>query len=314
MAKTRILGEKIPLAVSWALTFRCNQQCLYCGIWQNQCRELRTPEVLYILEQFKKLGTRWISFTGGEPLLREDIGEIIRYAKKSGIYVSINSNGRLVPEKINQLQGADRIKLSLDGPPEINDRVRGQGSFRAVEEAVRICRESNIYVCLECVLSKDNLKSVDWILDFALAHHLKVLFQPAIKKLLWTDKPNPAAAPLSGYRQTIKRLIKKKKERAPILNSLAGLRHIYHWPEPRRIYCSGGLLNFDLEPDGTLLACDRAYRRLSNGPGENTDAKRALRKIRPVRNCRHCWCSSLVEFNLVASFNPNAAINFLKNN
>ena len=145
--KVKIFKKSVPLALSWALTFRCNQRCKYCGIWQNECEELGTKDILSSLKQFKRLGTKWISFTGGEPLLREDIGKIIKQAKENGMYVSISSNGRLVPEKINQLIGIDRIKLSLDGPPQLNDQIRGEGSFQAVEEAIKVCKKNSINTC-----------------------------------------------------------------------------------------------------------------------------------------------------------------------
>ena len=312
--KVKIFKKSVPLALSWALTFRCNQRCKYCGIWQNECEELGTKDILSSLKQFKRLGTKWISFTGGEPLLREDIGKIIKQAKENGMYVSISSNGRLVPEKINQLIGIDRIKLSLDGPPQLNDQIRGEGSFQAVEEAIKVCKKNNINICLECVLSNINLKYVDWILDFVAKQKLKILFQPATEKLLWTEEKNSIAASVDEYKSFIRQLIKRKKQDAPILNSLAGLKHLNYWPNLRKIYCSGGLLSFDVEPDGSILACDRTYRKLSESFKDNLNVAEVLKKVRSVKDCKSCWCSSVVEFNLISSFNFNAIVNLLKNN
>jgi MoaA/NifB/PqqE/SkfB family radical SAM enzyme len=314
LIKVRLFKKSVPLALSWALTFRCNQRCKYCGIWKNKCEELSTNAVLSILEQFRKLGTRWVSFTGGEPLLRDDIGEIINQAKKSGMYVSISSNGRLIPDKIHQLIGIDRVKLSLDGPEQINDQLRGFGSFSAVEKAIKVCKKNNIKVCLECVISKVNLEYIDWLLDYVSGEKLKILFQPATENLLWGNEPNPVIAPIDDFKRIIEHLIARKKKGAPILNSLAGLKHLSFWPKQKKIYCSGGLLSFDVEPDGSILACDRINRDLSGSFKEGLNIKKALKEVKPINNCQKCWCSSVVEFNLIISFNFNAIVNLLRNN
>ena len=85
--QAKILRRRIPFAVSWALTYRCNAKCLYCRIQDIDLKELGIKEILSILDELAAMGTRWISFTGGEPLLRDDIGEIIDY-----ITTSLNNN------------------------------------------------------------------------------------------------------------------------------------------------------------------------------------------------------------------------------
>jgi len=314
LGRSKLFGTRIPLAVSWALTFRCNQRCVYCGIWKNECRELNTQEISDALKQLNNLGTKWISFTGGEPLLREDIGEILRGAKENGFYASVSSNGRLVPEKIKQLRFADRIKLSLDGPSQIHNLARGKGSFEAVEEAIKACKQNNIHVCLECVISKINLNYMDWAVNFAKEHQLRILFQPSTRELLWTEAANPVAAEIEEYKNAISFLKEKKKEGFPVLNSLAGLGHLYDWPIPKKINCSAGFLSFDIEPDGSMLACDRAVRKLSKTTHDGQDFATKLKKTSPINGCRQCWCSSIVEFNLITAFNRCAAMNFLRNN
>ena len=107
------------MAVSWSLTFLCNQRCSYCDVWKYRKEELDLPQVEKIIDELSCLGTKWISFTGGEPLLRSDLESIIAYAKSKNIYVSVSTNGVLVPEKINILKLADKVKLILDGPEDV---------------------------------------------------------------------------------------------------------------------------------------------------------------------------------------------------
>jgi MoaA/NifB/PqqE/SkfB family radical SAM enzyme len=310
--KAKTLKIKVPLAVSWALTFRCNQKCLYCGIWKGQCPELKTSEILEMIGQFRELGTRWISFTGGEPFLRDDLAEILKYTKRKGMYVRISSNGKLVPQKKGLLQYIDGIKLSLDGPVSINDSIRGEGSFAGVMEAIKVCQRSHIPVYLECTMSKFNIDSLDWVINFAKDLGLKVMFQPAAKKTLWSDQANPISAPVDKYRVAVSKLIRWKQRGAPIFNSLTGLNHLYFWPECRKISCTAGSLSFDVEPDGTILNCDRAEETSLGKNKISLDIKKAIKEMKPVRSCTQCWCSSLIEFNLISSLNPDAIFNYFK--
>jgi len=190
LIKARLFKIKAPLAVSWTLTFRCNQRCLYCGIWKCGCYEMTTSEVLSRMAEFIKLGTKWVSFTGGEPLLRDDLGEFIKFGKEKGAYVSLSSNGALIPEKIEQLRCVDRVKLSLDGPRSVHDYIRGQGSFDKVMQAIAVCGEKRIPVILLCVLSKYNLNSVDYLLNLVCRLRLKVLFQPVTRNFLCSKTKN----------------------------------------------------------------------------------------------------------------------------
>lgn len=314
LVKATFFVTKVPLVISWNLTFRCNQRCLYCRMWQNRCPELGTSEILNMIDQFSQLGTRWISFTGGEPLLREDIGKIIKYTKNKNIYASVNSNGKLVSERIEDLRGVDRIKLSLDGSRDIHDLIRGEGSFEKVIEAVKVCQKNFIPVYLECTLSKYNLDCIYYLIKIALKYRVRVLFQPATKNLLYSNEPNPIIPSEDTYKETIKKLIKLKKQGAPIYNSLAGLKHLYYWPMPKKINCSTGKLSVGVAPDGAISACNRFPRSISGKISRKINIKEELLRISYQKNCKQCWCCSLVEFNLIASLNSNAMVNFVKNN
>ncbi|NQT89945.1 MAG: radical SAM protein [Candidatus Omnitrophica bacterium] len=303
------LKRRIPLAVSWSLTHRCNQKCLYCGISNHSCAELDTQKILNMIEDLRNMGMRWVSFTGGEPLLREDLGQIAAFSKARGLYVSISTNGRLVSERLNDLLCVDRVKLSLDGPRDIQDTIKGEGSFDKVMEAIELCKKNKIPLCLECVLSRYNIKSIDYLLRFASERGLKVIFQPATEKILWQEELNPLAAPKDSYRGAISRLMNEKRRGAPVYNSLSGLRHLYSWPESKSIRCSAGRLSFDIKPDGRILACDRIQR---NFPGAKPSGVRdAVNNIPRPLDCKDCWRSSQVEFNLLSSLNPEAIFSFL---
>lgn len=309
MTKTLILSKifhvKVPLALRWALTYKCNQQCLYCGFSGKKGLELDTSNICKMIDEFVKFGTQWISFTGGEPLLRDDIDLIIKHAKSKDVHVTISSNGALVSKKISAIATIDRMKLSLDAPPAINDRIRGKGSFDKVMEAIELCKKHGIAVALDCALSQYNLDSLDYLINLASRLNLKVSFQPAVG----FGRKTKHVPPVHKYRNAMNYLISQKKNGAPILNSLAGLDHLCCWPVPKKIPCIAGRLSFIVEPNGVIAACSRRSYSHSHADKAMADVKGALQEIEPTASCKECWSMALVEFNLIASFNLNAIIN-----
>lgn len=115
IAKARILKLKIPVILSWAATYRCNQQCLYCRLPEIDSGEMSTKQAKIMIDKLHKLGMKMINITGGEALLRPDIFDLIDYLKYKRIYVCLNSNGILVPAGINRLKALDLLNLSIEG-------------------------------------------------------------------------------------------------------------------------------------------------------------------------------------------------------
>ncbi len=252
-----------------------------------------------------------LTITGGEPLIRDDLGHIIAYAKEKGLIVTVNSNGKLVPEKIQNLKKVDVLCLSLDGSSEVNDAIRGNGSFANVLNALETCRENNIPTSLGCVLSRHNLDQIDFLLELAQKYGIKVSFQPASEYILGTSEINPTAPKEKEYKLCLLKLIRLKKQGFPIHNSEAGLKHLLNYPDDKRINCSAGSLAFRLLPDSTLTACDRQLEPAPEKRLLKESIKEALLKMTST-GCNQCWCASTVEFNLISPFNLNAIFNLLR--
>jgi len=296
ICEAKLFKKKIPLMVSWALTYRCNRRCIYCRIWELNRQELATSEVISRIDKFSSLGTQCITFTGGEPLMREDIGEIINYASRKGIFIKINSNGSMIPRRIPVLGRLGSLSLSFDGPEEIQDYIRGQGSYREVVEAVRVAQSYGVKVSFLTVLSKVNLDCIDFILDTAKKFQIAVLFQPATSLLLGSKEKNPISCSSSEYEQAIRKLITNKKiNQRNILNSTKGLRHLYHWPNPRSLPCAAGKISFRVEPNGEVGSC---FKQVSYN----------LAGI----FCNDCWCGTQVEINYLSAWNVNAILNSMR--
>jgi len=308
----KLLRRKKPLIVGWAITDQCNRRCAYCSIWRRPNRDLPTPAVFGIIDALADAGTLRISFTGGEPLLRPDMPDIIRYVYAKGMETKLNSNGSLVKEKIDALPDLDMLTLSLEGPQKVHDAIRGPGSFDEVREALTAARARGIKTSLATVLTAINLETVDYILETAASEDCRVLFQPATTLRLGGQTANDLTPPVAAYREVIEKLIRRKKAGdRTIGNSVPGLKHLLRWPDPTRMRCASGWISCRIEPDGNVLYCSRESAGVAPKNCLTVPFQEAFDNLRPM-TCVDCWCAGRVELNLAFSLNLPTMMNQLK--
>ena len=309
--KARILKIKSPLVIGWAITGRCNRRCSYCSLWQGKSDELSTGQAIRVVDTLAEMGTLRISFTGGEPLLREDMGRIIDHVHGKGIEVKLNSNGTFVKKKIKELKNLDILALSLEGPEGVHDAIRGKGSYGEVVEAAEAARASGIKVVFAVVLTKINLDSIDFILEKAAEFGGKAVFQPATLSVLGGGTPNPIAPLKDEYRRAVDRLIERKRRGDPVIgDSIAVLRHVYNWPDPKRIKCASGWISCRIEPNGDVVYCSRRRRPSRPLNCVRDGFRKAFEALKPI-SCEDCWCAGRVELNICFSMRPWPLLNQL---
>jgi MoaA/NifB/PqqE/SkfB family radical SAM enzyme len=303
-----VFKKRIPLLVSWAITNRCNARCAYCNVWDAPSRELDTGEILSMIDDLKLLGTKRFHFTGGEPLLRDDIGTILEHCRKNGLSTSMNSNGSLVSQKVNEIVSLSLLRISLDGPEEAHDYVRGAHSYREAIRGISVAKNKGIKVWLVTVLSKYNLHAIDFLLEKAKEFDAPILFQPATELLLGGNMKNPTMPEAEEYRRTIKALIAKKRTTKYIANSISGLEFLYEWPEMKKIHCLANLISCRIESDGRIRTCFRNQNQTQKAAGNDFSLKDAFLGL-PSALCDRCDCASTLEINCVLSFKLDAIMN-----
>jgi len=132
LLKMKLLHRRLPLVVQFAVTNRCNQRCGYCNIPNLGEKELSLEEITGLTGQPRRLGTRRVVLLGGEPLVRPDIGEIIRLMKRQGMFVGMVTNGWLVPSRLEEIRLAPAV---LSG-----GRVVRRQNWRAGADGQRVRR------------------------------------------------------------------------------------------------------------------------------------------------------------------------------
>lgn len=156
-----------PYMIDWAITNRCNLDCLHCRGMAD--KELEEKTILKVAEGIASLKPRWIIIEGGEPLLRKELFEIIETIHKSKIKIYVITNGMLLVEKIaKRLAELDvNLMISIDGADkESYKKIRRRASFERLKKSVAIANEYGILDSCPVTIGKHNYDQIDKLFQF----------------------------------------------------------------------------------------------------------------------------------------------------
>ena len=165
-------SERRPIVV-WNITRKCNLKCVHCYNDSGQgktCNEPTTDEAKAVLDDLAKFGVPSVLFSGGEPLMRKDLMELIGYAGGLGLRTVISTNGTLIDadraKEIKRL-GVSYVGISLDGVGAVNDEFRGvEGAFEKAAIGIRNCQDAGVRIGLRLTLTKRNVQDLESLFDF----------------------------------------------------------------------------------------------------------------------------------------------------
>ncbi len=164
--------DKRPVVV-WNSTRRCNLKCMHCYSNSQNIRyddELDREQAKALIADLASFGSPVILFSGGEPLIREDLPELVRFAVDSGMRAVISTNGTLITKGIAAIFadiGLSYMGVSLDGVGRIHDRFRGmKGAFDAAVRGIHHCQDAGIKVGVRFTITGENSSEIPAIFDF----------------------------------------------------------------------------------------------------------------------------------------------------
>ena len=308
-----ILRRNVPLFVNLSVTDRCNFRCSHCKIPERNSKELTKEEVFSIVDDLDRLGTRKIGICGGEPLMREDIGEIVNYIKSKSIVATIVSNGALVRQRIEEIKNLDLIMISFDGSPQAQEDVRGKHASEAAIDAIKAAKEHHLKVLAVTVITKNNIKEVDSILEMAESMGFSCQFSPIYQYAMSGGSVKELFPDRDEFRHTIEKLekIKKSKKASLIINSMAGLSYLKSWPQFKKVPCWAGKSYAYIDTDGKIYPCLQMIQRTEGISLLGVGIEEAMKKMTRLP-CPGCWCISNVDHNYFFSFHPGTWLHYYK--
>jgi len=323
------LGRPVPAAAYLYPTFRCNLSCEYCNYPRIETTELETRDWFRIIDELSALGCRWVNILGGEPLLRDDLAEIVGRVRARGMSCLVTSNGLLVERRIESLRGIRLLVLSLDAPGPANDAVRGPGVFRAVERAVPAARSAGVPVKINATLSAVTLPDLDALIDYVNRSDigLSVNVMRSGSRKLWhrAERIRPHDA---SCRAALLRLARLARSNRRIHYAGASYRFAASWPDfardryeenelpadspllRRSPRCRAGKNFLAIGPDGTTYPCIKTVGVVPGGNAAREGVDSAWRKLHGHR-CKTCHSTCMIEMNSLFAFKPAVLFNAL---
>lgn len=173
-------NEPFEFFIQWHLTERCNLWCKHCYQGERGTDEMSFPEMRNVITEVSDMVRDWsesygVSFapsmniTGGEPFLRNDLLNILGEIRKQGFKTYLLTNGALVDKKRARMLadlGVDGVQVSMEGPEDVHDAIRGAGSYSASAAGVEQLVDAGIAVTLNVTVSNLNAGQVKRIITF----------------------------------------------------------------------------------------------------------------------------------------------------
>lgn len=323
--EARLLGRRRPLAVWIDITNRCPADCAYCDLSRTGKADMPLAGLLRIMDELAEMGCVRLHLTGGDPLIRDDIGEIIAHGKEKGFLLTLSIREHFVRKHIETLKNADMVFLSFEGPREVHEELKGKGSFPLLMEAFQALKEHGIATLTTTTLTRRNKESIPFILETARQYGFVTNFQCLHYPL--------GSGGGEGFRRVhpLTELLLSEEEHRRIGNELIALRCageaiadsktclrliFIDWKNHHEIFlphrppgyprCWAGRLFCQIDVEGVVYPCGSTFERDRRALYPNAlevGVRRAFLSL-PESPCKACVQACHVELNLLFSINP----------
>jgi PqqA peptide cyclase len=252
-----------PLSLVAELTHRCPLHCVYCSNpLQLKTEELSTADWLRVLDQAHSLGVVQLHLSGGEPLLRHDLEEIIACGRELEFYTNLITSGvGLTLDRAQALatSGLDSVQLSVQaGEAGLSDRIGGRKAFAEKKRAAATIREAGLPLSMNVVLHRLNLDQIEEIIDLCVAWGSERLELANSQYHGWALVNRDKLLPTREQLSRAQAIYERKK---PLLHGTMELIWVlpdYYESFPKPCMGGWGGVHLSVAPDGTVLPCQAA--------------------------------------------------------
>ena len=258
-------GLPRPRALLAEITYRCPLQCPYCSNPLELARyrnELDTSAWVRVFEQAADLGVAQLHLSGGEPLVRRDVLDLVRAARECELYSNLSTGATLADERmIENLRkaGLDHLQVSLlDTERESNDRLAGAPSWGRKRDAVLAAKRIGFPVTLNVVLHRHNLERIGEVVETAFAWGVDRLELANTQYTGWAFRNRAALMPTRAQVERAQRVVEEKLAASTGRLDVVHVLPDYFEEFPKACLHGWGMVFLAVAPDGAALPCQTA--------------------------------------------------------
>ncbi|MDH2247192.1 pyrroloquinoline quinone biosynthesis protein PqqE [Pseudomonas sp. GD03855] len=258
-----------PLWLLAELTYRCPLQCPYCSNPLDFARsheELTTAEWIEVFRQAREMGAAQLGFSGGEPLVRQDLAELIEAARGLGYYTNLITSGiGLTEDKIASFAeaGLDHIQISFQAADEeVNNLLAGsKKAFAHKLEMARAVKKHGYPMVLNFVTHRHNIDNIDQIIRLCIELEADFVELATCQFYGWAELNRAGLLPSKEQLIRAERITNEWRDKLAAENHPCKLIFVtpdYYEERPKACMNGWGNLFLDITPDGTALPCHSA--------------------------------------------------------
>ena len=254
-----------PYCLIAELTYRCPLRCPYCSNPLDLAalkHELDTEDWQRLLREAAALGVVQVHFTGGEPLVRRDLCELIRTARKARLYSHLITAGVNLSEgRLAELRdaGLDAIQISLqDSLSSSNDWLAGLPSFQKKEAAFRAAKQIGFPVTLNVVVHRHNIERIPEMIALAAEWQADRVEIAHVQYVGWAHLNYQALLPSLAQLRQAETAVARARTTLPSQIQLLHVLPDHYQDVPKACMNGWGRVYLTVNPDGTILPCQAA--------------------------------------------------------
>jgi len=256
-----------PLWLLAELTYECPLHCAYCSNpldLEDKNKELGTQAWLDVLSQAREMGSVQLGFSGGEPLLRKDLEELVEHGRQLGFYTNLITSGiGLTEKRIKSLKtaGLDHIQISFQAAdPELNNAIAGRGkAFEQKVKMAEIVKAQGYPMVLNFVISKQNIEQIPEILELSCQLEADYVELATAQYYGWAfenrDHLLPSQQELTEAESFVNEFRDKQQGKGP---HFIFVTPDYYEERPKACMNGWGSTFLTVTPDGSALPCHSA--------------------------------------------------------
>jgi MoaA/NifB/PqqE/SkfB family radical SAM enzyme len=283
------------------VTHRCNLRCAYCGFPDLPSDEMDADQWLEAIHAFLQAGTLRMGFSGGEPLLRQDLDRLLKAAHGNAL-VTLNTNGLLLPERKDLLKWVDAAVISLDGNQEVHDGLRGQGAYAGAVQGGEAVLKAGKKLIFAMVVTKDNTNQIPHVLRLSEDMGAQCFFQPVTPCAVSSGKAASMLPDLDEFKRGVRFLQAAKRRGKPVCCSRSYLESLMRYPNAtiEKAQCKLGLYGGFVTPSGQVCRCHVNLGVDAAPSGRDLGFVEAFRRM-PMTDCQGCFIYPYVELSNLLS-------------